>query len=843
MEASSTYTEASQATDEEEDAGVAGSLPASPSEENHRHFENIFSCSPILDLSQRGLYHLGEFFKIPSLQQLYLQRNALSRIPKDFFQMLPNLTWLDLRYNQIRTLPSGIGLHKHLKTLLLERNPIKILPVQLGHVTTLKALNLRHCPLEFPPQLIVQKGLAAILTFLRICFMEQTFPQDMDLPKESYVTAVRKMSLRDLSYPVLAKPQDSTSSARALTSPNTGEKATTLFPPVEKLDLSEFQMSSDSSEYWPDQEEIKRFWKLRQEIVENQKEEVPENKLLAVELPPNLRAALSTKEECLMPEPELRDKKALQAWKEQTQMMRKKALSKLQPWHRGMVASKIPFITDPTDSGKISAHPHGKMKHRRERSKKMSAGMRSGLFGLSPSTLLPLVDDAAAISCDGQIPEEGGRETMQLGTSPLPPSHKDKPPEKDQPTKTTGPEPPPPLVPPLSAGSLPPFPPYFEGAPFPHPLWLRNTYQQWVPQPPPRTIKRTRRRLSRNRDPGRLILSTIRLRPRQVLCEKCKSTVSPQEVSPSPLTTPRARRRLGSGPDTEPRRPEEPEDNDPMAAATTRRSKRERREDDRTLGEQVPRSPVIKISYSTPQGKGKVVKIPSRVHGSLEPFCPQQALQNGGQDSEALRDVEPKGSGDRPPSWPSASIPKLKLTRPVPPISDLPPPKIRLKPQPPGDGKREPLYRAELVEEVNGCPRGPRAGSPAPCADGSTHRLEDCGSSGEDDGLKRFPHGKQGHNSLALLVNCPERRTNFSSESMCSSDSLDESKSSGSEVTSPDMGDLSSGNGTSAPSSSSDARQIVPPLTVRLHTQSVSQCVTEDGRTVAVGDIVWGHRR
>nr|XP_044997607.1 leucine-rich repeat-containing protein 27 isoform X4 [Jaculus jaculus] len=433
MEASSTYTEASQATDEEEDAGVAGSLPASPSEENHRHFENIFSCSPILDLSQRGLYHLGEFFKIPSLQQLYLQRNALSRIPKDFFQMLPNLTWLDLRYNQIRTLPSGIGLHKHLKTLLLERNPIKILPVQLGHVTTLKALNLRHCPLEFPPQLIVQKGLAAILTFLRICFMEQTFPQDMDLPKESYVTAVRKMSLRDLSYPVLAKPQDSTSSARALTSPNTGEKATTLFPPVEKLDLSEFQMSSDSSEYWPDQEEIKRFWKLRQEIVENQKEEVPENKLLAVELPPNLRAALSTKEECLMPEPELRDKassckgiilpdlsstsqtrlqtkkleeshmaalreleekqllmeqkrrdkKALQAWKEQTQMMRKKALSKLQPWHRGMVASKIPFITDPTDSGKISAHPHGKMKHRRERSKKMSAGMSvSPLLGL-----------------------------------------------------------------------------------------------------------------------------------------------------------------------------------------------------------------------------------------------------------------------------------------------------------------------------------------------------------------------------------------------------------------------------------------------------------------------------
>lgn len=75
---------------------------------------------------------------------------------------------------------------------------------------------------------------------------------------------------------------------------------------------------------------------------------------------------------------------------------------------------------------------------------------------------------------------------------------------------------------------------------------------------------------------------------------------------------------------------------------------------------------------------------------------------------------------------------------------------------------------------------------------------------------------------------------------MCSTDSLDELKSSGSEVTSPDTGDLSSGDSASVPSSSADTRQTVPPLTVRLHTQSVSRCVTEDGRTVAVGDIVWG---
>ncbi|KAI5270241.1 Leucine-Rich Repeat-Containing Protein 27 [Manis pentadactyla] len=114
-------------------------------------------------------------------QQLHLQRNALCSIPKDFFELLPNLTWLDLRRNRLTALPSGIGSHKHLKTLLLERNPIKMLPVELGNVTTPKALNLRHCPLEFPAPLIVQKGLAAILTFLHICAAENCSPKGLTL--------------------------------------------------------------------------------------------------------------------------------------------------------------------------------------------------------------------------------------------------------------------------------------------------------------------------------------------------------------------------------------------------------------------------------------------------------------------------------------------------------------------------------------------------------------------------------------------------------------------------------------------------------------------------------------
>uniref|UniRef100_A0A673SKN1 PWWP domain containing 2B n=1 Tax=Suricata suricatta TaxID=37032 RepID=A0A673SKN1_SURSU len=445
----------------------------------------------------------------------------------------------------------------------------------------------------------------------------------------------------------------------------------------------------------------------------------------------------------------------------------------------------------------------------------LSPPARSGLFGLPLSAPLPQPEDPPVNGCHGQTPTEQDAEAMQLGTVPPPL------PSGDQPPETADPRPPPPVV--------PPFPPYFEGAPYPPPLWLRSTYQQWVPQPPPRTIKRTRRRLSRNRDMGRLALSPIRLRPRQVLCEKCKSTLGPPEASPAPQGAPRPRRRVGSGPglDKEPRKLEDPAGgaSGDDSTAPARRSKKGKRED----RARVPRSPAIKISYSTPQGTGEVVEIPSRVHGSLEPFCPAQAPHGGSQD----------------PSGPAASIPKLKLTRPGPPGTSLPPPKIRLKPHRPGAGEREPIYRAELVEALNGHGRGPPASSPSLPGHCSPRRGpvdSSSGSSGEDDDFKQCPQGEHERDGLAFLATCPRRGTHCARESRWSGDSLDESKSSSSEVPSPDTCGLA-GDGASVRSASGDARPTVPPLTVRLHTQSVSKCVTEDGRTVAVGDIVWGHRR
>ncbi|XP_058400305.1 leucine-rich repeat-containing protein 27 isoform X4 [Diceros bicornis minor] len=391
MEGSCSYRICPGAADPESLAGQARSTPASPSRDIHGGVKGvIFSSSPILDLSESGLHHLGEIFKIPALKQLHLQRNALCAIPRDFFQLLPNLTWLDLRFNRIKALPSGIGSHKHLKTLLLERNPIKMLPVELGNVTTLKALNLRQCPLEFPPQLIVQKGLAAILTFLRICAAEHSSPRDS---ASRAISPVKKRNLSELPHALSDLFEDTVPNRETVNSqdrkePMLREKAD-VFPPVEKLDLSDLRKSAEPLEDWPSEEEIRRFWKLRQEIVEHEQAEVLKNQLLPMELPPNLKAALNTKEKersnprhvfrrktpsfrGVLPdiasshqaalrgrrleeswasalrelrekqallEQRRRDKRVLQEWREHAQMMRRKKeeLSKLLPPQRTLV--------------------------------------------------------------------------------------------------------------------------------------------------------------------------------------------------------------------------------------------------------------------------------------------------------------------------------------------------------------------------------------------------------------------------------------------------------------------------------------------------------------------------
>ncbi|KAI5107894.1 PWWP domain-containing protein 2B, partial [Silurus meridionalis] len=409
----------------------------------------------------------------------------------------------------------------------------------------------------------------------------------------------------------------------------------------------------------------------------------------------------------------------------------------------------------------------------------------------------------------------------------------------------------PPVVPlpiPVQPGQ-PTYPPYFEGAPFPQPMWVRHTYSQWVPQPPPRPIKRKKRR---SREPGRMTISTIRLRPRQVLCEKCKNTVTSDEDSKdgSAVAKPSRKENAPQGEEhtkDAPTKGLRKEDGDATRESKRRdeapcyeskRCRKDRKEDEKFPGgDVVPHSPVIKISYSTPQGKGEVMKIPSRVHGSVKPFCPKQLMQNGLGEHDNSREPrkDTRSAIESIRTGLTVSIPKLKLPKLT--DQDIPSPKIRLKSR--GDSmERVSVYEAELVGEARRrSPRVPGSGLTRPEDSGDKNALELW--SGEET---------ERHGDLTLLINFGKRKADSSSLSVCSSDSLDESKSFSSDGTSPELCELAPGEhvigvSSSVSTTSSASRgegRTVPPLTVRLHTRSMSKCITEEGHAVTVGDVVWG---
>ncbi|KAL3049888.1 hypothetical protein OYC64_012033 [Pagothenia borchgrevinki] len=160
-------------------------------------------------------------------EKYHAKGNQISSIPDSMFIRLPNLLWLDLRNNHIASFPAEIGLHRSLKTLLLEGNPISELPAEMGNVITLKGLNLRNCPITFPPQHIIDQGLQSILQHLRSAMAQRPVSTKKNPPE---------------------------------------------LPVVEKLQLSELMGSSteeqdESVDESVDEDEMKRFRELKQKMI------------------------------------------------------------------------------------------------------------------------------------------------------------------------------------------------------------------------------------------------------------------------------------------------------------------------------------------------------------------------------------------------------------------------------------------------------------------------------------------------------------------------------------------------------------------------------------------------
>ncbi|XP_056385824.1 leucine-rich repeat-containing protein 27 [Hyla sarda] len=284
-----------------------------------------------LDLSKKRLQCLSDdlYRDHPAIKSMHLEGNTLCSLPENFFLHLPHLVWLDLRNNQIKSLPSTIGKHRQLQYLLLEGNPIKMLPIALGDLSTLKALNLRHCPLEFPPEEIVYKGLASILSFLR------SFKKEED--PESIVSEL---------------------------------------PPVEKLNLKELRSSMDLSGDWSSSEEKKHFEMLKHKIEEKQMEEMDQSELLTCHRKPqNTRDPVKgtgwkfftesrpamlverrkseadrqaeEKERLAMVLQKQRNEKILKDWQQQTKLMQDhKARSKTKTKNHEVQVPAPPYATD-----------------------------------------------------------------------------------------------------------------------------------------------------------------------------------------------------------------------------------------------------------------------------------------------------------------------------------------------------------------------------------------------------------------------------------------------------------------------------------------------------------------
>ncbi|XP_060792247.1 PWWP domain-containing protein 2A isoform X2 [Neoarius graeffei] len=139
-------------------------------------------------------------------------------------------------------------------------------------------------------------------------------------------------------------------------------------------------------------------------------------------------------------------------------------------------------------------------------------------------------------------------------------------------------------------------PPLFqEGAPYPPPLFIRDTYNQSLPQPPPRKIKRPKRRLYREEPTS--IMNAIKLRPRQVLCDKCKGAVvqgEKRETRRGPISDCRSD-------DAKRRR------NESAAPGSGKRPRNEARSEDRSRSADVPKrqAAAIRVTSSTPSTLGQ----------------------------------------------------------------------------------------------------------------------------------------------------------------------------------------------------------------------------------------------
>ncbi|KAM9289249.1 PWWP domain-containing protein 2A isoform 2-T3 [Morus bassanus] len=218
-------------------------------------------------------------------------------------------------------------------------------------------------------------------------------------------------------------------------------------------------------------------------------------------------------------------------------------------------------------------------------------------------------------------------------------------------------------------------PPLFhEGAPYPPPLFIRDTYNQSIPQPPPRKIKRPKRKMYREEPTS--IMNAIKLRPRQVLCDKCKNSVVAEK---------KEIKKGGNASDSSKYEDNKKRRNESVTTVN-KKLKTDHKVDGKSQNESQKRSAVVKVS-NIAHSRSRVVKVSAQANTSKAQLNTKKVLQSKNMDHAKAREVlkMAKEKAQKKQSATSSSKnahSKVHFTRRLQNTSSGSlPPRLRLKPQ------------------------------------------------------------------------------------------------------------------------------------------------------------------
>ncbi|XP_044309489.1 PWWP domain-containing protein 2A isoform X1 [Varanus komodoensis] len=397
-------------------------------------------------------------------------------------------------------------------------------------------------------------------------------------------------------------------------------------------------------------------------------------------------------------------------------------------------------------------------------------------------------------------------------------------------------------------------PPLFhEGAPYPPPLFIRDTYNQSIPQPPPRKIKRPKRKMYREEPTS--IMNAIKLRPRQVLCDKCKNSIVAEKKEI----------KKGSNASDSSRYEDSRKRRNESITTVNKKIKTDHKVDGKSQNESQKKNSVVKVA--TIASRSRVVKVPTQANTSKTQLNTKKVLQSKNMDHAKAREVLKiaKEKAQKKQSATSTSKnahSKVHFTRRLQNTSSGSlPPRLRLKPQRYRNEENdsslktglEKLQSGKMAAKPQSRCSSTRSAGEAPSENQSpSEGPEEASSEVQDTNEVHVPVdqdeqqtlSKRGSKSnITVYMTLNKKKSDSSSASVCSSDSTDDLKSTNSECSTTESFDFPPGS-MHAPSSSSSAsskeeKKLSNSLKMKVFSKNVSKCVTPDGRTICVGDIVW----